>query len=96
MKEHRTAVEWADQIKQLATVDFPQAEKIVLVMDNLNTHTIGSLYKRFPAEEARQLREKLEIHYTPNGYSARLVQAFRLSLCMSSGEIVQSVRNSCA
>ena len=51
--------------KKLITSNFPHAEKIVLVMDNLNTHTIGSLYKAFPAEEARQLRDKLEIHYTP-------------------------------
>ena len=49
----------------MATVDFPDAEKIVLVLDNLNTHTIGSLYKAFPPEEARMLRDKLEIHYTP-------------------------------
>ena len=46
-------------------MDFPDADKIVLVLDNLNTHTIGALYKTFPAEEARRLRDKLEIHYTP-------------------------------
>jgi len=63
--ERRTRADWARQIKKLVTVDFPDAEKIVLVMDNLNTHTIGSLYKTFPPEEARQLRNKLEIHYTP-------------------------------
>jgi len=63
--ERRTRADWAHQIKKLVTVDFPDAEKIVLVMDNLNTHTIGSLYKTFPPEEARQLRNKLEIHYTP-------------------------------
>ena len=63
--EQRTKTDWAHQIKKLITVDFPDAEKIVLVLDNLNTHTIGALYKAFPAEEARQLREKLEIHYTP-------------------------------
>lgn len=63
--EQRTKIDWAYQIKKLVTVDFPDAEKIILVMDNLNTHTIGSLYKAFPAEEARQIRDKLEIHYTP-------------------------------
>ena len=63
--EQRTKVDFAHQIKQLVTVDFPKAEKIVLVMDNLNTHTIGSLYKAFPPEEAKLLRDKLEIHYTP-------------------------------
>jgi len=63
--EQRTKIDYAHQIKKLVTVDFPDAEKIVLVQDNLNTHTIGSLYKAFPAEEARLLRDKLEIHYTP-------------------------------
>ena len=63
--ERRTRHDWALQIQQLITVDFPEAEKIVLVMDNLNTHTIGSLYTTFPPEEAKRLRDKLEIHYTP-------------------------------
>jgi len=63
--ERRTRVDWARQIKKLITVDFPHIKRIVLVMDNLNTHTIGSLYKTFPPEEAKRLRDKLEIHYTP-------------------------------
>jgi transposase len=63
--ERRTKTDFAYQVKRLITVDFPDAEKIIFVMDNLNTHTIGSLYKAFPAEEARMLRDKLEIHYTP-------------------------------
>jgi transposase len=62
--EHRTSLDWACQIKKLITVDFPR-KKIVLVMDNLNTHTIGSLYKAFPPEEARYYRSMLEIHFTP-------------------------------
>jgi transposase len=63
--EHRTRLDWAHQIKKLITVDYPHIKKIVLVMDNLNTHTIGSLYKAFPPEEARYYRNILEIHYTP-------------------------------
>jgi transposase len=63
--EHRTRLDWAQQVKELITVDFPRAKKIVLVQDNLNTHTIGSLYKAFPPEEARHYRDILEIHYTP-------------------------------
>jgi transposase len=62
--EHRTSLDWAYQIKKLITADFPH-RKIVLVMDNLNTHTIGSLYKAFPPEEARYYRSMLEIHFTP-------------------------------
>ena len=61
----RTAVDWAYQIRELVDVHYPDAEKIVLVMDNLNTHKTGSLYEAFPAEEAWRLAQKLEIHYTP-------------------------------
>jgi transposase len=63
--EQRKREDWAREIKKLVDHDFPDAEKIVLVMDNLNTHTIGSLYETFSPEEARRIRDKLEIHYTP-------------------------------
>ena len=49
----------------MLTVHYPQAEKVVLVMDNLNTHTIGSLYETFPAQQALRLAQRLEIHNTP-------------------------------
>lgn len=61
----RTAVEFANCIKTLVDVYYPQAERVVVVMDNLNTHTIASFYKAFPPEEARRIVERLEIHYTP-------------------------------
>lgn len=61
----RTAVDWAMQIKTLVDDSYPNAEKIILVMDNLNTHTGASLYKTFSPEEARRILERLEIHYTP-------------------------------
>lgn len=63
--EHRTAIDWAQEIKYLSDVMFPNAEKIVLVMDNLNTHKDASLYKAFPPAEARRIIKHLEIHYTP-------------------------------
>jgi hypothetical protein len=63
--DQRTALDWAYQIKHLVDVLCPQAERITLVMDNLNTHTGGSLYKAFPPEEARRILDKLDIHYTP-------------------------------
>lgn len=63
--EHRTKVDWAHQIKELVDIRYPEAEKIVLVMDNLNTHTPASLYEAFCPEEARRIAQKLEIHYTP-------------------------------
>lgn len=63
--EHRTAVDWAMEIKYLSDEMFPYAEKIILVMDNLNTHKAASLYKAFPPTEARRIIKRLEIHYTP-------------------------------
>ena len=62
---HRTSEDWAKEMKWLIDKAYPDAEKIVLVMDNLNTHTTASFYKVFPAEEAFRLSQKLEIHYTP-------------------------------
>jgi hypothetical protein len=56
--EQRTRKEWAGQVKRLVDEDFPLADKIVPVMDNLNTHNIASLYETFPAEEASRLRDK--------------------------------------
>ena len=63
--EHRAAIDWAQEIQYLSDVMFPDAEKIILVMDNLNTHKAASLYKAFPPAEARRIIKRLEIHYTP-------------------------------
>ncbi len=63
--EHRKKVDWAHQIKELVDKRYPDAERIVLVMDNLNTHSPASLYEAFPAGEAKRLADKLQIHYTP-------------------------------
>lgn len=63
--ERRTALDWAQEIKTLLDVDYPDARVVRLVMDNLNTHGTGSLYEAFPAAEARRLAKRLEIHYTP-------------------------------
>ena len=63
--EHRTKRDWAEFIRELVDVYYPHAKKVVLVMDNLNTHVLYALYETFEPEEARQIIEKLEIHYTP-------------------------------
>ncbi len=63
--ERRTKVDWAHQIKELVDTRYPKAEQIVLVMDNLNTHSPASLYEAFEPEEAKRIAEKLQIHYTP-------------------------------
>jgi len=65
VQEHRTAVDWAEEIKYLVDVMYPNAEKIILVLDNLNIHKPASLYKKYPPDEARRIIKKLEIHYTP-------------------------------
>jgi DDE superfamily endonuclease len=63
--ERRTKQDWAVLIRELVDVHYPEADKIVLVLDNLNTHTLGSLYEAFEPAEARRIAERLEIHYTP-------------------------------
>jgi hypothetical protein len=63
--ERRTAKDFAEVLRWLAEELHPEAEKIVLVMDNLNTHKLASLYEAFPPEQARCLAERLEIHHTP-------------------------------
>ena len=64
-RERRTAIDWAREIKIMLTEYFPNAIKVRLAVDNLNTHIIASLYKAFPAKEARELAKRLEVHYTP-------------------------------
>ena len=63
--ERRTAVDFAREVRDLLEVRYPHAEKVVLVMDNLNTHNPAALYKAFDPAVARALLERLEIHYTP-------------------------------
>ena len=65
VRERRTRQDWACFLRELLEEHYPDAHKVVLVMDNLNTHTPASLYATFPAAEAWRLRERLEIHYTP-------------------------------
>jgi DDE superfamily endonuclease len=63
--EQRTRVDWAHWVKTLLDVRYPDADLIVLVMDNLNIHSIASLYEAYSPAEAKRLAMKLEIHYTP-------------------------------
>ena len=63
--ERRTRRDWADVVRKLVDEDYADKERIVLVMDNLNTHHPSSLYEAFEPEEARRIAERLEIHYTP-------------------------------
>jgi transposase len=63
--QRRTAVDFAHQMKDLVDVHFPQAEKVMVVMDNLNTHTKAALYEAFAPEEAKRIADRLEFVYTP-------------------------------
>jgi hypothetical protein len=62
---HRTKTDWAVQVRNLLDGPYAAAPKVVLVRDNLNTHSTGSLYEAFPPAEARRIAQRLEIHYTP-------------------------------
>jgi len=64
-QEHRTWLDWAYAMKDLADVNYPKADIIVVVMDNLNTHSPASFYEAFEPEEARRLTNRFEFHYTP-------------------------------
>lgn len=63
--QRRTRKDWAEQIRQMLDERYPEAVKVRLVMDNLNTHQIASLYETFEASEARRMAGRLDIHYTP-------------------------------
>jgi hypothetical protein len=63
--ERRTKKDWAEFMQEVIDVEYRDAEKIILVMDNLNTHVLSSFYEAFDAPTARSLVEKVEIHYTP-------------------------------
>jgi uncharacterized LabA/DUF88 family protein len=79
----RTRKDWAREVKHIVTEEYPQADKVVLVMDNLNTHTLSSLYEAFPAEEAFRIGQKLEIHYTPKHGSWLNIAEIELSAMTS-------------
>jgi DDE superfamily endonuclease len=79
-REHRTRLDWAEEIRRLLEQDYPAAKKIKLVCDNLNTHNVASLYAAFPAAEAHRLKERLEIHHTPRSGSWLNVAEIELSV----------------
>ena len=78
--ERRTRIDWAQFIKEMLEERYPDAEKVVLVMDNLNTHDAASLYTAFPPKEARSLAERIEIHYTPKHGSWLNIAEIELSV----------------
>lgn len=78
--ERRTRIDWANHIRDMLDLRYPKAEKVVLVMDNLNTHGVASLYAAFPPDEALKMARRLEIHYTPKHGSWLNVAEIELSV----------------
>jgi len=78
--QRRTKIDWANQIRDLLEIYYPDIPKIRLVMDNLNTHSISSFYEAFPPEIARNLAKRLEIHYTPKHGSWLNIAEIELSV----------------
>ena len=63
--DQRTCLDFADCMKDLVDIHYPEAQRIRVVLDNLSTHSAGALYERFPPAEARRILDRLEFHYTP-------------------------------
>jgi len=78
--ERRTQIDWAHFIQEMLEERYADADKVILVMDNLNTHNIASLYLAFPPEKARSLASRLEIHHTPKHGSWLNVAEIELSV----------------
>jgi len=78
--ERRTRQDWANFVREMLEERYPDAEKVVLVMDNLNTHSIASLYATFPPQEARNLAKRLELHFTPKHGSWLNIAEIELSV----------------
>jgi hypothetical protein len=78
-REHRTRVDWAEEVRHLLEVDYPRARKVTLVCDNLNIHHVASLYEAFPAEVAHRLARRLELVHTPRNGSWLNIAEIELS-----------------
>jgi len=78
--ERRTAIDWAHQMRELVDTHYPRAERVTVVLDNLNTHTPASLYEAFEPAEARRIAEKLELVHTPRHGSWLNVAEIELSV----------------
>ena len=80
IRERRTAIDWAEEVKYLLDEVYPEAQRVTLVCDNLNTHKIASLYKAFPANEALGLASRLELVHTPKHGSWLNIAEIELSI----------------
>ena len=97
VSERRTSLDYARVVKRICDELYPEAKKIILVQDNLNTHGPHSLYKAFPPAEARRLCERIEWHYTPKHGSWLNMAEFELSVlarqCLARGWKIEKTSN---
>jgi len=99
--DRRTRTDWAQEIRRLLEVDYPGAQRVLLIMDNLNTHEVASLYETFEPALARRLAERLEIHHTPKHGSWLNVAEIELSVlgrqCLAARiESTEALRYACS
>jgi len=80
VRSRKTRQDWAEEIRSLLDEDYPDAELVILVCDNLNTHTFGALYEAFPPREAKRLADRIDIRYTPKHGSWLNVAEIELSV----------------
>ncbi len=80
VRERRTAVDWAEAVKNLLAEDYPEADQVILICDNLNTHKLSSLYKAFDEGEASRLSNRLELCHTPKPGSWLNIAEIELSV----------------
>jgi len=90
IRERRTAIDFAEEMRKLVDVHYPEAQKIRVVLDNLNTHTLAALYKAFEPQQARGIARKLEFHHTPK-HASWLNQA-EIEFSVVCGECIGAKR----
>jgi DDE superfamily endonuclease len=83
--EHRAKKDWASFMKEVLEEQYPNAQKVILVMDNLNTHTPASFYEILPPEQAKALADRLDVHYTPKHASWLNIAEIELSVLARQG-----------
>jgi hypothetical protein len=88
VRDRRTKVDWVIEMDELLNTQYADVEKVILVCDNLNTHTRGAFYEAFPAEKAREIVKKIEFHYTPKHGSW-----LNIAECELSAMTAQCVKN---
>ena len=93
VRPQRTKVDWAIEVEELLNRDYADTEKIILVCDNLNTHTRGAFYEAFPAEKAREIVKRIEFHYTPKHGSWLNIAECELSAMTSQSLLHQRFSN---